>query len=222
MHAASKVAPLALGALATFALVGCKSHHDDDNKPSSRGSSSAASGSSARNAPTPEAAPTSGTVPKTTAPVVIDGAWQDPDWNATSLRFKFRGLSGDDADLARPYSEARFLHDATNLYVALYASDNNIESTDAFDLAIGPLALRFTADGRVTPASPDVHVAVDRDGTLDDPSNRDEEWKLEISIALAKIAAEPGKTVECHVARCDTPLHATRRCGEWRGQLTIE
>lgn len=218
MHAASKLARLTL---TTLLLVSCKSHTDDSNKPSTRVPTSS-SGSSASKAPAPEAAPTSGTVPKTTAAVVIDGQWQDPDWNATSLRFKFRGLNGDDADLARPYSEARFLHDDTNLYVGLYASDNNIESTDAFDLAIGPLALRFTADGKVSPAAPDVHVAVDRDGTLDDPSNRDEEWKLEISIPLANIGAAPGQTVEGHVARCDTPLHATRRCGEWRGQLTLE
>jgi hypothetical protein len=211
MRTASHITKIAFAAFAA-----CKSHHED---PSSGHRGAGPQPATADPAPQQ---PTSGTVPKATAPITIDGDWHDPDWNNHKLLFKFRGLSGDDSDEARPYSEVRFIHDDNNLYVGLYASDNNIQSTDAFELKIGPLEIQITAAGKVTPDSPDIKVGVDRDGTLDDPSNHDEEWKLEISIPLARTGLAPGKTVDGHAARCDTPLGGTKRCGEWTGQLTLE
>ena len=181
--------------LSALVLVACKSHQDD--KP-----------------PPPK-------VPKATAPIKIDGEWNDPDWNNNSLQFKFRGLDGDDAERARPYSEVRFVHDDSNLYVALYASDVNIVSSDVFELAIGPLAVQINPAGKVTPESPDIKVGVDADGTIDDPSNHDEEWKLEISIPLAKTGLAAGKPVDAHTSRCDVMPDGKKRCGEWRGQLAL-
>ena len=107
-------------------VVACKSK--SDNKAAAANGGSSASGPPAS---------TSGTVPRASAPIKIDGEWNDPDTNNNSLQLKFRGLDGDDADRARPYSEARFIHDDANLYVALYASDVNIMSSDAFDLRVG-------------------------------------------------------------------------------------
>jgi hypothetical protein len=159
-------------------------------------------------------------VPRAHELIKIDGQWNDPDWNGNSLKFAFRGLNGDDAAEARPYSEVRFIHDDAKLYVGLYASDIDILSSDAFDLRVGAVSVHITATGKITPDSPDIKVGVDRDGTLDDQSNHDEEWKLEIAIPLARIGGE-GAPIDARAARCDLPK-GQKRCGEWTGQLTMQ
>jgi hypothetical protein len=63
-------------------------------------------------------------------------------------------------------------------------------------------------------------VAVDRDGTLDDPSDEDEEWVVEAAIPLAAlgVTGAPGTRIQIEVSRCDTPRHTTvRRCGAFGG-----
>jgi hypothetical protein len=197
--------------LVTVLVVGaCKSNHDPTPHP-------AAVGGSAVRAQLADAK--SGAVPHTTGPIVIDGDLKEEDWHKHMLRFQFHQTDGD---LARPYSEVRFVHDDETLYIALYAADINIQSDDAFDVTVGPTSLHITATGQVTPDSPDVRVAVDRDGTLDDPKDHDEEWKLEVAIPLTKTGLEPGKTVEARTARCDIPKDGVKRCGEWTGTLTLE
>jgi len=109
-------------------------------------------------------------VPATTGPVTIEGEWDEPDWSNVALREQFVDDSGG---LARPSSEIRLLHDAATLYVGLYAADDNIQSTDAFEVSLDSLELRVDATGKVTPTVPGLRVGIDRDGTLDDPSNFD-------------------------------------------------
>jgi Carbohydrate family 9 binding domain-like len=63
-------------------------------------------------------------VPRTTATFKLDGEASEPPWNAAAARTgAFVDAHGE---AARPYSEARFLWDAENLYVLLYAADNDI------------------------------------------------------------------------------------------------
>jgi hypothetical protein len=202
-------------ALAALAFAACKSHHDET------------SGSSPAVKPAPPAppavapAPTSGTVPRASGPIDIDGAWHERDWTRNNFRVQFHR---DDGDLARPYSEVRFIHDDANLYIGLYAADDNILSSDAFDVEVGPISVEISAAGKITPDTPDVKFAVDRDGSLDDPSNHDEEWKVELAMPLAKIGLAPGKPVDVHTVRCDIPKtgNGEKLCGEWKGQLMIE
>lgn len=159
-------------------------------------------------------------IPHTTGPIKIDGEWHEPDWPQTALRGQF---VGDDGQLARPSSELRLLHDDKDLIVALYAADDNIQSTDAFDLTVGKLALRFDATGKVTPATPGVRAAVDMDeGTIDNPKDNDEEWVVELAIPLAQTGLAPGAHVPIHAARCDTPKRQPQRCSSWAGSLTVE
>jgi hypothetical protein len=177
----------------------------------------------AKPAPKPASAPVvhaPDAIPHTTVPIKIDGEWNEDDWPKVALRGQFRG---DDGELARPSSEVRFLHDDADLIVALYAADGNIQTSDAFDLTVGPLALHVDATGKVTPPTPGVRDAADYDeGTLDHPQDDDEEWVVELAIPLAKTGLRPGAHVPVRAARCDTPKDGIRRCGSWSATLTLE
>jgi hypothetical protein len=105
-------------------------------------------------------------VPRTTATFKLDGEANEPPWNASSAR---TGVFLDgQGQPARPYSEARFLWDTENLYVLLYAADNDILAhvtqhdgpvwiDDAFALHLTPAA---TPDGGPAPTySFDINAA---------------------------------------------------------------
>jgi hypothetical protein len=155
-------------------------------------------------------------VPTISEPIKLDGEWAEPDWSKRALRGQFRG---DDGALARPSSEIRILRDTDTLYVGLYAADDNIQSSDAFDLTLWPLALTVTATGAVTPTIAGVRAAVDRDGTLDDATNFDEEWVVELAIPFAAIGGDPHTAIAVTAARCDVPKHGSKRCGRWSGSV---
>lgn len=158
-------------------------------------------------------------VPRTTMIIRIDGDWGELDWAKRAMRGQFRG---DDGQLARPSSEVRFLRDDHDLFVALYAADENIQSNDAFDLTIGALSLHADATGHVTPTVPGVTAAVGYDeGTLDDPRDDDEEWVVELKIPLDTLSATGGQPA-VRSSRCDTPKDGVKRCGSWSGTLGLE
>src|SRR5262249_46486842 len=106
-------------------------------------------------------------VPKTTIPIKTDGELDEPVWNASAARSKpFVDASGGEA---RPYSDARFLWDDQNLYVGLYAADDNIQATvTAHD---GPVwtddafSLHLTPEG---PGSPRYGIDVSAAGVVTD------------------------------------------------------
>jgi Carbohydrate family 9 binding domain-like len=63
-------------------------------------------------------------VPRITVPIKLDGEADEPPWNEAAARTgAFTDQNGVET---RPYSEARFMWDAENLYVLLYAADNDI------------------------------------------------------------------------------------------------
>ncbi len=159
-------------------------------------------------------------VPRSSGPIKIDGEWDEPDWSGRALRGPFRA---DGGELARPSSEIRLLHDDADLIIALYGADENIETTDAFDLSVGTLALHIDATGTVNPPVEWVHAAVDYDeGTLNNPKDDDEEWVVELTIPLAKVGLQATRHQPVRAARCDTPKDGVRRCGQWSGMLTAE
>lgn len=153
-------------------------------------------------------------VPHTTGAIKIDGDWDEADWAKHALRRQFRAFDGE---LARPSSEIRFLRDDRDLLVALYAADENIETRDAFELAIGTLALRVDAAGTVTPHVDGVRAAVGYDeGTRDHPEDDDEEWVVELAIPLVS-----GEHIPARAARCDVPKDGVERCGSWSGTISL-
>ncbi len=172
-------------------------------------------------APAAPAAPVeSDRIPRTTGPIKIDGEWDEEDWSKRAGRHQFLG---DDGQLARPSSEVRLLHDDKDLYVGLYAGDENIQSTtDAFDVTVGAVSLRVDATGKVTPAREGVRAGIDRDGTLDDPKDNDEEWVIELAIPLDSLGLAPGKRTDVKASRCDVTKDGVKRCGSWSGSLLVE
>jgi hypothetical protein len=201
-------------------------------------------------------------VPKATIPIKTDGELDEPVWNASAARSKpFVDASGAEA---RPYSDARFLWDDQNLYVGLYAADDNIQATvtahdgpvwtdDAFSLHLTPVdagddggrppmppgpagsgsptyGIDISAAGVVTdvkraPGAKDdprwesgIKLGIDKDGTINDTHDDDEEWVVEASIPFAAlgITPRPGTRILVDISRCDTPKRSReRRCGSF-------
>lgn len=197
-------------------------------------------------------------VPHATHPIVLDGHLTDPAWLEEAVRTG-PFLESDGPSAARPYSEARFLWRDGELYVGLYASDEDIRATheardnqvwrdDSFRLAfddgareylLDVSALGVLADGVRTRASPNTafdytwssraRVAHELEGSLNDPSNNDEEWVVEMAIPLASLGQKGvrGEKVGLWVARCDTPKGQPRSCSDWgrthgRGVLVLD
>ncbi len=186
----------------SFALVvlaACK-HHDDRRAPAP--------------ATPPAPAPATDTIPRVDTPVALDGELHEPAWNTRALRGV---LLADDGGQARPYSEVRLLHDGTSLLVGLYAADEDIRTTDTWKLTLGARALTIDAAGRAS--APDVKTGIDRDGTLDQPGDYDEEWVIEAAIPLASLGAPP---LALDVERCDTPKDGRVRCGRWHARLPLQ
>lgn len=152
-------------------------------------------------------------VPFADTAIKLDGELDEPAWNHRALRGVF---AGDDGHDARPYSELRLLRDDTRLLIGLYAADEDIRSTDAFDVTLGAIALHVTAAGVATPVARE--VGVDRDGTLDKPDDYDEEWVIETAVPIAELGPPP---LVVSATRCDVTKSGERRCGSWHGTVKL-
>jgi hypothetical protein len=184
-------------------------------------------------------------VPRLHGELQLDGALTEPGWHAAGRTGPFLDVIGK---AAIPYSEARVTWDDERLYVGLYAADEDIEAhvtahdapvwtDDSFLVristgdnrrdvyAIDVSATGVISDARGTQRGFDpawesgAAVAVDHDGTVNDPSDQDEEWVVEMSIPFASLGVTPvrGAKLGIEIARCDKPKHAPRRCG-WFGK----
>ena len=156
-------------------------------------------------------------VPHADGNITLDGDMDDPGWlHATARTGPFVASSGA---TARPYSDARFVWGDGHLYVALYASDEDIRAPrtepdaplwldDAFHLVFSDDKLARSIDvsplGTVTDGiravggqgpfdyawSSGAHVSHELDGTANNPSDEDEEWVLEMAIPFESLGLE--------------------------------
>ena len=180
-------------------------------------------------------------VPPARGAIVTDGeldehAWQGPLARTGPLRAK-------DGSPARPHSEARLLWGDGMLYVALYAADRDIVTNDTgrgeprwmgdsfhFTLTVRDATYVFEVspsgaltEARVAGASTDygwksgAKVGHDVDGTVDDPTDDDEEWAIEMAIPLSSLGARPeqGERLGFSVRRCDVGHDTRRQCASW-------
>jgi hypothetical protein len=181
-------------------------------------------------------------VPRAAGEITIDGELEDPGWSGPMGRTG--AFTTSDGRAAHPYSDARFVHRNGQLFVVLYAADEDIRATDArhddplYDADVFQLTLRTTSGefsidvssaGVVTDArrsasgaldfgwESHARVAVDRDGTANDPSDQDEEWVIEMAIPLDAIgvAERSGERIGVELHRCDTVPHFGRVCSAW-------
>jgi hypothetical protein len=140
------------------------------------------------------------------------------------------------------------------LYLALYAADEDIEShaeggedrglDDRFRMTfyasdvdyvieVSPRGLVIervstAGGGRVDPSwRSGAHVSSEIDGTLNEPSDADEEWLVEMAVPFESLGmrGERGESIGFSVRRCDSPKHAVRTCATWgelpRGRIVL-
>ena len=189
-------------------------------------------------------------VTRVSKPLKIDGEWDEPEWpyavrTGTFLDARCRP--------ARPFAEAHFLYDRHFLYIGLHAGDLDIRAKprahdgpvfldDAFQVRLMPKGARVAyevdvnAAGVVSDAivkgkntiqlSWDSHarVGVDMDGTLNDETDYDEEWFIEMALPFDSIGFEPkkGNFIDIYIKRCDRPLHRPNPCAYMRTRIDFK
>ena len=189
-------------------------------------------------------------VPRARGTLDIDGETAEPAWQVAIAR---TGAFVDQAGVAaHPYSDMRLTWDGDNLYLLLYAADEDLEAhqetrdspvwvEDDFHLFFGNGRDEWTLDvsprGTLTDGrraaslangyggarpfdygwSSGARLGVDIDGTVNDPSDDDEEWVVEMAIPLSSLglAGHAGERLALHAHRCDTPKGGARSCGAW-------
>jgi hypothetical protein len=176
-------------------------------------------------------------VPKATEAMTIDGELEESAWSNKSARTN--AFVWKDGQQASPYSDARLLWGDGVLYVGLYAADEDIRAKN--DRADGPTWLddsfhleletsqRYAFDvspkgvltdakkvgGAMDPSwESGASVGKDLDGTMNDPSDDDEEWVIEMKLPLSSIGLKgvAGERVTFAAHRCDSPKRAPRTC----------
>lgn len=166
------------------------------------------------------AAPPRLVIPQVGAPIRCDGELDEVAWRTPARTGPFTDAAGN---IASPYSEARMLRDDDELYLGLYAADEDVRTTDAFVVELssprGHVTLRFSADGRAVPAKLHARSAIDVDGSVNAPGDDDEEWLVEAAVPLSAIPFAADGSVTAAITRCDVTKDGVRRCGSWRGVL---
>jgi hypothetical protein len=171
----------------------------------------------------------------------VDGELDDGAWTSA---LRSGAFTREDGERARPHSEARLVWGDGQLFVGLYAADDDVQAritekdgplwlSDAFQIVLRAGADTFHFDvsprGTLTDArvrgdggldfgwSSGARVATDVDGTIGNAEDRDEEWVIEMAIPLASlgIRGRSGERLELSVRRCDELREGGRVCGAW-------
>jgi hypothetical protein len=183
-------------------------------------------------------------VPHVSGDITLDGDTDDPAWvrppgPARTGSFVFR-----DGPRPSPHSEARLLWSDEYLYLALFASDEDIEShpdepdgpigrEDAFRLVFSRPGVDYALEVSPKAVIADsirrgdgawdlgwksgAHASKEVDGTINHPKDLDEEWAVELAIPLESLGlkGEPGENIGMSLSRCDTPKGSPTVCSGW-------
>ncbi len=195
-------------------------------------------------------------VPHRAGAIVLDSDTDDPGWTSALGPARTGPFALADGSAARPYSDARLVWGDGHLYLALYAADQDIESLavgpdrpvgrgdsfrllftredadEQFSIEVSPSGTAteslHRSGGRVDPSwTSGTHVSREIDGTLNDSTDEDEEWVIEMAIPLDAfgMAGRAGEAIGFAVSRCDTPKDGERVCagwGDWLGAQPLE
>ena len=183
-------------------------------------------------------------VPHAPGTITLDGDTDDPGWLRPPGPARTGAFLFQNGKPARPYSETRIVWSGEYLYLALYASDEDIEShtdkpdepnglDDAFHIVFSQAdveyAIEVSPNAVITDSisrgggawdlawSSGSHASREIDGTINDSKNTDEEWAIELAIPLASLGmkGEPGENIGMSLSRCDTPKRASWVCAGW-------
>ena len=183
-------------------------------------------------------------VPHAPGAITLDGDTDDPGWLRAPGPARTGDFVFENGAPARPYSNTRLVWGDGYLYLSLYAADEDIETrTDEPD---GPVSLDdafrvvFSQPGvdyaiEVSPKavitdsirkdggpwdlswSSGAHASKEIDGTVNSPTNMDEEWAVEMAIPFESLGmkGERGETIGMSLSRCDVPKGMPRVCAGW-------
>ncbi|MDP9034065.1 MAG: hypothetical protein M3O50_04620 [Myxococcota bacterium] len=185
-------------------------------------------------------------MPHLSGSIVLDSDTDDPGWTSPSGPARTGAFERDEGIAARPYSDARLVWGDGHLYLALYAADEDIESVpnesgrpvrlaDSFRLTFfresdgEQLSMEVSPVGSLSesrrPRSGPLdltwhsgaHVSHEVDGTVNDATDDDEEWVIEMAVPFESLgmAGRVGESIGFAVSRCDTPKNEERRCAGW-------
>lgn len=212
----------------------------------------------AANAPPKRARGAARDLPRLTAyraasPVNVDGRLDDPAWRAAAWTPAFGRPDGKPGP-APPKTEAAFLWDDEQLYVAFRSADDDVwtslrrDDQDLWTQEVVELFIDADGDGKtyvelqVNPAnalfdayfptyrsdltearrwSSRARHAVAVDGTLDDRSDQDRGWTVEIALPLDAIPSVPhvppkaGDEWRVNMFRMDSPASGGQRAAAW-------
>jgi hypothetical protein len=189
-------------------------------------------------------------VPRIHEAIALEGELEEAAWMTAARTGSF---IGEDGQPARPYSDAKFLVDDTHLYLGLYAADEDIQTSsvahdavlggDVFSIRLQPVGGRaylidvsaagVVSDGVETSTGgidrrweSGTRLGIDRDGTLNQPDDDDEEWVVEMAIPLHALGVSAGGSAPVRLAarlwRWDRPRGSDRRLGTFEGTLELE
>lgn len=182
--------------------------------------------------------------------LTIDGVLDEEDWARAAVTEAF--VNATDGNRGRPRTKARFLYDAERLYIAFECEDDHLHSTftkrddplwtqDAVEVFIDPPGKgRDYYEFQVSPAGKIfdtlVHSHPRRDdsydgqpragvkikGTLNDDSDNDNGWTVELAVPHSKLGAAkatPGKSWRINLFRLDDQLGKRRAFLGWSPPL---
>ncbi len=174
-------------------------------------------------------------VPHLTGAIALDGDMDDPGWvrpPGPARTGEFLLVAGKPA---RPHTSARLVWGGQYLYMAVLASDEDIESDDAlhivFSQGVAEYAIDVSPKAEIKGSIRGVHASSEIDGTINSPNNFDEEWSLELAIPFESLGmkGERGENIGLALSRCDTPKDGSRICAGWgdgqasgRGRIVLE
>lgn len=156
----------------------------------------------------------------TSTPPKLDGEGEDEVW----LKAKpTRAFALADGGPGRPHAEVRASWDDSALYLLFYSGDEDLEPDDLVyaDLtgARGEAVhLAVSVNGEVQGPRA-VQAAVDRDGSMSDAGDDDEEWLAEVVVPWEVIGKSD--TVSATFRRHDRPKGAAARELVWSGEIRL-
>lgn len=189
-------------------------------------------------------------IPRATGPVTIDGELSNAEWAATARTSDF--VRATDGRPDRPRTKARLMYDDENLYIAFECDDDHLFSTfenrddhlwkqDAVEVFIDPRGRgRDYLEFQVSPAGKlfdtKVHrhprrddsfdgrakAAVQREGSLNDDSDRDRGWTAELMVPFAGLGQRPprpGQEWRLNLFRLETKRNGRRGFQGWSPPL---
>lgn len=144
----------------------------------------------------------------------LDGEGNEHDWLEATPTPAWNAADGGQG---RPHSEGRATWNSEALYLLLYAGDEDLEPEDFMGATLTggngkPVTFAVSPTGKID-GPYGIQAAVDRDGSLSDAGDDDEEWVVEVAVPWSML----GRADEVGVSflRSDQPKTAERRLLSW-------